>query len=405
MKKEQKHLIKILLKMINGEEIGPTKGWAWNKILHEAEEHQIKGMLYPLVDKEVLQRDLAVDLYEGWKRTTFLQGVGQMRHMMQVQSVLSLLLDAGIQVIVLKGLVLRALYPRPELRTMCDADLLLRSHELERARMLLTQLGYELQETSPIHYTYCKEGALAIELHWTIQDQRLFDDSVVVEDALWAQAVPVQIGNLTVHTLSKEDTVIHLCAHMAVHLSEGGFGIRQILDLALFTKQQGNTIDWREVSEKAKVWHLEQFILTLYAVIETLFKIATPEDLVIKGSVNKRVVKQLIHTIWASGVYGKRERIQVLTQGLAKDHSKGKQGKDVQVEKRFLCFLFPTVQQLRTEYEYVKKHHWMLPLAWLHHGWKGIIHKEYSLKEKIQFLLTAYYRSKNRNKLLRDLEI
>lgn len=80
-------------------------------------------MIYSAVNRELLV-GIDKEVLNKWKLTTFQTGVNQIQHIKKISEVLSVFNDKSLPVIVLKGLVARDLYPRPELRTMCDADLL-----------------------------------------------------------------------------------------------------------------------------------------------------------------------------------------------------------------------------------------------------------------------------------------
>ena len=65
-----------------------------------------------------------------------------MRHVKNVTEILSKFSENNIKTVVLKGLVVRNFYPRPEFRTMSDADIVVQKKDLNAAIELINSLGY-----------------------------------------------------------------------------------------------------------------------------------------------------------------------------------------------------------------------------------------------------------------------
>ena len=405
MKKQQEQLLELLVSAIHGEKVRDTSYQDWEGVLEEASEHQVKGTIYPAIDRGEIEEHINQKLYESWKRETFRTGAGQIQHMYQSAKILNLFKLSGIKVIVLKGLVIREYYPRPELRTMCDADLLVHKKDLDTIESILLQEGYHAEEASPVHIKYTHPRCFAIEIHWTIRDERIFDEMTEMENALWQEAVPVSVNGVEVLGLGLEDQIAHLCVHMATHLSVGGFGIRQLLDLVLFVEARKEDIQWPLFCKKIKMWKLCTFTVTIFKMAECLFQLSFPHSLKKLGKVKEQVVIELIEDMWAAGVHGKRDPSRILAHELAKDVEGKKTGAESNVIYNFLTYLCPPRDKLSDKYTYAKKNKWFLPFAWLHHLWNGIWQKEYKMRDKIKFAFTAFRVSKKRNKLLRDLQL
>ena len=392
MLKEQEILIQLLQCLVQDKKYKNTKEDSinWQGVIEEAKEHQVLGMIYPVIDHQEGQLGISQDICELWKKQTFLTAVRQMRHINEIARLLGCFKEAHIPIIVLKGLVIRNYYPRPELRTMCDADLLIKE-------------GYKPQETSVVHIQYIHPKGSVVEIHWTIRDERIFDEVEQLETHLWEEARPVQVGDVEVLSLGLEDLMVHICVHMATHLCVGGFGIRQVLDLAMMVKQKESEIDWQRFIKKVQVWKIEQFTATIFKVVWQLFKVSVPVELEQLGYVNEKTTQQLIEDIMASGVHGKRNSVQVISSELAKDLERRHHKQWVWMN--YLRYIFPSASRISDKYQYVKKHKWLLPIAWIQHLWNGIRHKEYKKENKFNFLVKALKQSYKRNRLLKQLKL
>jgi hypothetical protein len=99
----------------------------------------------------------------------------------------------SIPVIVLKGLVARDFYPKPELRTMSDADVLVNKEDLNRVKKLLKNLGYIESETTEVHIVFEHKEHYDIEVHWTLTDMSYFKGQPVFENQICGNAIKVKV--------------------------------------------------------------------------------------------------------------------------------------------------------------------------------------------------------------------
>ena len=135
----------------------------------------------------------------------------------------------GIDYLPVKGLDMKALYPNGAMRTMGDADVLIRMEQYDRIRRLMVELGYvEGEQTG--HELVWDSNALHLELHKQLMSsyhpdlQRYYGDG-------WKLA-KLALGNR--YTYSLEDMYIFLFAHFVKHYRRSGIGIRHVLDLWLY---------------------------------------------------------------------------------------------------------------------------------------------------------------------------
>ena len=275
----------------------------WNKIIDELKAHKIEALVYSAIKKETFN-NIDKELLNKWKKGTFQSGVFQLNHIKQVESVLNLFNENNVPVIVLKGLVIRDLYPRPELRTMCDADILVHKDDLDRVRELLISIGYTETESSDVHLNFFR-GATHIEVHWIITKEHYFNEIPKLEEEIWENAVEVNVGNSKALSMGNEDLAMHLCLHMAAHLIDRGFGIRQVCDLVLFVEQRGNDTNWEVFLEKVRLCGIETFSKTIFALSNELFNMEIPTEL--QCEIDKNVINALADDIFSSGVHGKRD--------------------------------------------------------------------------------------------------
>ena len=213
----------------------------WKSIIEESEAHSVKGLVYSAINKSEYIKYIEKESLEQWKRDTFITGAYQIQHIRQISMVLEMFNQEKIPVIVLKGLVIRELYPKPELRTMNDADILVKKENFDKVKKLLVVLGYtELEDykNHGSHSVFAHNNHFPIEVHWVLTNKDYFKGESIFENQIWENSIKIKIGDSEALSLSFEDLAVHLCIHMAVHSVSSGFGIRQLCDLVLLVEKK-----------------------------------------------------------------------------------------------------------------------------------------------------------------------
>jgi hypothetical protein len=261
----------------------------------------------------------------------------------------------------------------------------------------------ETEDATPAHIAFVHKKYCPIEVHWTLADNRYLGNVSDFEKEVWHRPVEKKILNTSVLCLCPEDFLIHLCIHMAVHMRSGGFGLRQLFDLVLLVEKDGLQIDWSSFSIKIKQNGIEKFTSAIFSVCHTLFNLQIPMEL-INVSVDKRYVKMLIKDIFDSGVFGMKSLDRVFGNNLlnAEVVFKNKSSSKMSSVISLIC---PPVNTLSDDYSYAKKHKILAPAAWIHHFFSGIFRKEYTILDKLNFLLFSTITFKKRDALLKNLEL
>ncbi len=203
----------------------------------------------------------------------------------QLQKVLHAFNEAGITVILMKGPVLAyTLYPRPQLRTYHDFDMLIHPGDLSRAHDVLVGMGYTFYEEFRANvinekrtgYNYILKQAdswleVLVELHTAPHADE--DDTVFDVQAWWANAQPVTVLGEQTLTLSAEDHLLYLCWHYRFH---GFTRLLWLYDLVVLVRSCGPTLDWRALLRQAQLLHLATTLYYCLAWCRDLFAAEVP---------------------------------------------------------------------------------------------------------------------------------
>lgn len=406
MNKHQEQILNLLNLAIHGKKFSNLEEILdWNEVIKEGKAHEVSALIYSSIYGVKELKGLAQNDLEEWKKSTFITGISQISHFNQVGKIFEIFNENEIDVIALKGLVVRDLYPKVEFRTMGDADILVHEEDLESVKELLISEGYELKEGADnhgAHLAFTNKKFWPIEVHWTLVNDDYFSVDKSFEKELWDRARDVRIGNSKVLALCNEDLAFHLCLHMGVHIIAGGFGLRQLCDLVLLVEKEGEKIDWIDFILKTKECGAESFVSAIFKCCNRLFNMEIPLEVQNLSDIDEAIINSLIETIFSSGVFGRKDAAIALSTGF----SINKTGEeDKSPEKKYFEMLFPNVENMSDKYDYAKKNKVLTPVAWAHHLGAGVLNKDFSIGNKIKFISSGIKISKRKRKLLEELEL
>lgn len=379
----------------------------WNDLIEEAEAHKVTPLIYSSISKDDAIKVMDKETLNSIKKKVFYSSVGQSSHIKRVAEVLEKFNNAGIPLIVLKGLVVRDYYPIPDLRTMCDADVLVHEEDLEKVSALMVSLGFTKSKEKDDHGAHLVfyKGTLIFEVHWTLINDRFFKGDKSFEDKLWDDVMEVNVGGVKALSLGLEDLAVHLCTHMAVHLAYSGFGVRQLTDLVVLVEKKGSEINWTSFIEKTKECGVYRFAMAIFEICNRLFDMEITEAIKKEKKLKDKYIEMLIEDIFASGVHGKKDKERVFAAEFAFDQGEGATDGTSSIVKKFFKLLFPPISSMSDKYSYAKKYKIFAPIAWIHHLFEGIANKEYSFSSKVKMATSTVAVANKRNRLLKELEL
>lgn len=333
-----------------------------DEIIRLSQLHKLLPMVYDCVYRICPYEDAVQDEIRRGSKLLVLQQTLREESFLRVYEALQ---KRGLEPIVVKGMVCRSLYPKPELRSSADEDLLIKAEEAEAYDKALTEMGLRKQESPRENYyetSYFSDEGLHIEVHTSLFSAE--SDYFLKWNELFSQvqdtAVYIKSDSGCVRTLSPTDHLLFLILHAMKHFVHSGVGIRQVCDIIMFAQHYGDAIDWDYVCEQLSLLRAEKFAAGVFAIgIKHLGfeekKSRYPQKLK-KVRVNAEV---LLRDILCAGVYG--------GSTMSRRHSGSITFSAVQGKKKRLIFrLFPGIKDLDRRYKYAQACPVLLPVAWIH---------------------------------------
>lgn len=405
----QKQITSILSNSIRGREIESVdyNFKDLSGIISEAKAHKVEGFIYYYLNRNFSKLDEEdKKIVNNMKKEIFIESVIQSKHIRVISQVLEEFKKSNIPVIVLKGLVVRYLYPQPDLRTMSDADILIHLKDLKEVRKLLISLGYREwndEHEHGAHVVFIKNNTV-IEVHWKLVNENYYNGNTSFEDKLWDNTMKVKVGDIETLSLGMEDLVLHLCIHMAVHLACNGFGIRQLCDLVLVVEKLGNEINWNIFLQKAEEANIKKFSVVIFHICNYMFNMDIPIEFKSDLNIQEKYINLFIDDIFNNGVNGKKDESELFAKEFAFQY-KDDERRNISASRKFIKLMFPPIKEMSEKYNYAKKNKILCIFAWIHHLFEGVKIKDYSLSQKAKILTKTISICKKREKLIKWLEI
>lgn len=279
------------------------------------------------------------------------------RQMRQLYSILAAFDANGIDYMMLKGSKMKALYPKPELRAMGDADILIRMEQYDRIKPLMENMGMREGSVTD-HELHWYQQSLMVELHSKLIPSYNKDFYAYFGDG-WFLA---QKGQGSQYSMNAEDEMVYLFTHFAKHYRDGGIGCRHVLDLWVFLRSNPHINEEKVMGELEKL-QLREFYENIRRIIDVWFA----------DKVSDKKTDFISDFIFASGSWGTSESRTASIAVRDQSHQKGSFRARVVY---FLRYAFPTVNVLQEKYRILKRAPWMLPLVWIYRPFYKLLWKE-----------------------------
>ena len=339
------------------------------RVLVLAQMHHVLPMIFEAVYSCPAAAALDGELVAECRKATVHAVMGQTVKTQEFLELYSSLCSRGVKPLVVKGLVCRSLYPRPDYRDSGDEDVFCGEAAFRSCHKAMIDFGMELcsPDLESYEVPYAKgDGLLYIELHKTLfpGNSDIFGDCNRFFERSFDHPAQITVHGVEVATLDWSEHMLYLILHAFKHFLHSGFGIRQVSDMVLFANAYGHLVDWKYVQKKCKVLRAERFAATLFAIGEQYLTFS-PEKAHYPRFWRElqKDTGPLLGDLLRGGIYGSADRSRVhsssMTLNAVKADKKGKRGKNL------LRTVFPPAKLLTDRFRWLRHKPWLLPVAWL----------------------------------------
>ena len=344
----------------------------WKSLFKLAEHQQV----LPLVFEAVCNCPAVAgneNIINSYRQSVFRQTAMQVVKTDEFLVLYQQLCEAGVQPLVVKGLICRQHYLLPNHRISKDEDLLIQPEQFERVHRVMLQNGMRVQEMDEeidvaYEVPYVKEGKyLYVEVHkqlFPTQAEAYGGYNCFFENA-HEKAIKEVIKGVEIYTMCHTDHLLYLICHAFKHFLHSGIGVRQVCDIVLFANAHGSEIDWKYIVGRCKEMRAEKIVAAMFQMGRKYFgfeadKAGYPRELAEIEVDESALLKDMLEggilgNLGASRVHSSNITLNAVTADKKGEKVKGSVWKTV----------FPPVSQMVRRFSYLEKHPYLLPIAWI----------------------------------------
>lgn len=350
----------------------------WAELFRIATTHQVLPLIYEAVYDCPAARNMEPQVFMSAKQQTIRSVMLQTMKTNEFLGLFQHLQKAGVQASVVKGIVCRNLYPNPDYRMSGDEDVLIPEEEFELCHQAM--LDYGMQPADPAQdiqseheVPYGKPGSpIYIELHKCLfpPESDAYGDLNRFFINVHDRVIKLSIDGKQVVTMGYTDHLFYLICHAFKHFLHSGFGIRQVCDIILFVNAYGKEIDWIRILQQCREIHADLFTAALFQIGQKYLTFDPSRAGYPQEWQEIQVDEQLmLDDLLDAGIYGdgtmSRKHSSNITLNAVSAQKQGKKS-----DHSVLKTLFPPAKSMEGRYPYLKKHPYLLPIAWINRIWK-----------------------------------
>ena len=333
-----------------------------SKVLQYAKEQSVLPLVYSVMN-------ISDDKYKQAVLRTVSKNISDLSY---IRKILDEVHKNNINYVILKGESVAAVYKDPALRMSGDVDILVDEKDEDRVLEIFSQYGYS--------YTKRPEWGNETELYHP--SKKLVEIHVALYDKSREDIFFGPVGNITepymrittenlgeIDVLSPNDGIMFLYLHFVKHFLSSGAGIRQLLDVVMYSRFYRDKIDWDKLFEKLKSIHyLQLYSYLLSAAVKYMgFKKEDFPRVDYDFERADKVLADLQHC----GIFGHNEADLAQFKRIYEKKRNEKYGfvNYDNYEKRYhaskIKLIFPSCKVMEKKYEYLRNHSYLLPFAWI----------------------------------------
>ena len=357
--KTETQFLHITKTAISGRDL-PTEKVDWPAIFTLANQQK----LLPIIFEAVRQSDASNEnaaLFAAVKQQVISQVLNQVVRSAEFADLYKRLRVAGLHPVLVKGALCSRLYPLKDHRISADDDIYMQDsefldcHEQLLAEELTTDTPADELPTAD-EVSYLKEGSpLYIELH-----RHLFDSSEDAHDELnhfFENIQPIEVDGFL--AMPPHEHLLYLILHAYKHFVSCGIGLRQFCDIGLWAQEYHEQIDWQRLYDQCASVHAATFAAAAFKIARGYLSIEFNLSAPWEASID---VEPMLHDTLCGGVYGSNDYTRLHSSTVTLNAVKASRTGE---KSSVLSSIFPKKEYLERRYQYLKKHPYLLPVAWI----------------------------------------
>lgn len=366
MNKNYAAILSLIKSALTGVCVVVPKDVDWDLIFRLCQSHQI----IPMICYGMINSDLQFPQKQLFLDGTMQAALVEQEQLNMFSQICRKFSEAKVDYLPLKGLILKNLYPKTEMRVMSDMDILIREEQLEKVSEILTQMGCREQKESDHVMVYRKEPYVYLEMHTRLIPSYDRDYYAYFKDG-WKRAVP-NPEQQNRYNLTQEDMFLFEIVHLAKHYREGGIGLRHFVDIWVLLTNDLD-LDMSYIRRELRVLKMERFFDNILATLQYWFDDAPATE----------ITEFLTERTFQSGSYGTLEKHQTaVATRIGANHGGAKKGRFLEL---FYAVFMP-LREMKKRYHCLHRYPVLLPIFWVVRWVVAVFGESKNIKARIERL-------------------
>lgn len=335
------------------------------KLFNLCEMHKLTSLVYTVLKKS------GANIPDFFRQRALMSSVSVIKNTEEFYSVLSKLQKIGLDPVTVKGSAVRVLYPEAHVRPSSDEDIYINNEEKSRYIEFFTSSGFQYIDGNDVSTFISPSKSLTLEVHTS-----LFSNDYIITEKManifknsLDEHYYITHNSKKIRTLSPTEHLLFLILHSLKHFIYCGFGLRQVLDFAVFAKHYKNEIDANKIINTLDS-------LSALGFFDALLKISEEQLGIGKNALGFETyfpkdtdTTEILNDILTGGIYGNTDPVRLHSSKLTLCAVDGR-------KHGVVSALFPPYKTIKSSYTYVDKYPFLLPAAYV----QRIL--SYTVKEK-----------------------
>lgn len=344
----------------------PPAGLDWKQLYNLADFHSVAGTVYYGIMRLPVGQQPEADVLAMFRSAMQITLGCEASQHFELQNIMKHMDENNVRYLPLKGWRMKHLYPRPDMRSMCDIDILVMPEDMEKIPEIMKCCNFGFKCHGENDDSYMNSGSVSVEVHWSLFGKEspyyeYFSDFMERTDAATPDSYERKLSN--------EDFYIHLIAHMAKHFKGGGTGVRSIMDIYEYWCAYGDTLDAYYLDSELEKLGLDGFANAAWELAQDWFSGEA-------GAGNQLRHPKMAQHILTAGTYG------------CKEYSIASSMQQKNISKAAYLFgrFFPRLSFMQIQYPCLNKAPFLLPVFWIVRGIRSVFFRGRKLKHEINIV-------------------
>lgn len=240
--KEAKYLLKIVKCFLLEKEIEVNQDIDEEKLYQLAKINSLSNFLENWAQKHAKSEKIKDKIYEDYVA----QIVKDTNQNIETEKILNTLEKNNIKTLVVKGVLMKNIYPQNYMRQMSDIDILVDINNFKKATKIIENMSYRKYYNHEKHLVFSKPPFIFIELHRKLVLEK---DVIGYEyfNDIWPLCTKYK-DYKNIYQLDIDNAYIFCIIHLLSHFKFTGIKVKDILDVYLYHENYKDTLNYDKLS-------------------------------------------------------------------------------------------------------------------------------------------------------------